>query len=89
MMLLIHVLRMVKFLTELEGYLGERSCYEEETGEDIIEGTEEECYDILMKIQDFHLLGEEVVRKLIHIGFTDFKAYTEIQHTRQGVITLE
>lgn len=81
--------RMIKFLTELEGYLGERSCYDEETGEDIIEGTEEECYDILMKTQDFHLLGEEVVRKLIHIGFTDFKAYTEIQHTKQGVINLE
>jgi hypothetical protein len=81
--------RMIKFLAELEGYLGERSCYDEETDEDIIEGTEEECYDILMKTQDFHLLGEEVVQKLIHIGFTDFKAYTEIQHTKQGVINLE
>lgn len=67
--------RTQKFLIALDDYIGNYSYYDEEKDETIIDGGENDCYDYLMIIDEFHLLGEKIVREYIHIAFTDYERF--------------
>ena len=73
-------LRLRKFLIALDEYFGSFSYYDEETDETIIDGDEQECYDVLMQNDEFHLLTEKTVKEIIHIGFTDYEKYMKLLH---------
>ena len=72
-------LRIRKFLIALDDYFNFFSYYDDETDETVIDGDEQECYNVLMQNDEFHLLGEKTVRELIHIGFTDYEQFFKLQ----------
>lgn len=67
--------RIRKFLIALDDYIGCYSYYDDETEESVIEGDENDCYDFLMVIDEFHLLGEKRVREYIHIAFVNYDVF--------------
>ena len=75
------MLRLRKFLIELNSYFDSYSYYDEETDETIIVGDEQHCYNMLMQNEEFHLLGSEVVKTWIHIAFTEWEAFMRVCHT--------
>ena len=75
------MLRLRKFLIELNSYFDSYSYYDEETDETIICGDEQQCYNVLMQNEEFHLLGSEVVKTWIHIAFTEWEAFMKVCHT--------
>ena len=75
------MLRLRKFLIELNCYFDSYSYYDEETDETIIVGDEHQCYNVLMQNEEFHLLGSEVVKTWIHLAFTEWGAFMKVCHT--------
>lgn len=63
------------FLIALDDYLNSYSYYDDETEETIIDGDENDCYEYLMTVQQFHFIGEKRVREYIHIAFTNYKVF--------------
>lgn len=72
-------IRLRKFLIELDAWVGSNSYYDEDTGETVIDGTENECYNHLMQTDEFHLLGEKLVKDLIHTAFTNYEEFAKLQ----------
>ena len=77
--------RLRKFLVELDDYFNMFSYYDEETDETVIDGDEQQCYDILMRNDEFHLLGADVVKKWIHMAFTDWELFMRMCHTLKAL----
>ena len=74
------LVRLKKFLVELDNYFGAFSYYDEEADETVIDGDEQECYDILMRNDEFHLLGADTVKAWIHMSFTDWELFMKMCH---------
>lgn len=64
--------RFKKFLIELDELIMDGCYHDDEKDEDIITITEEEAYNYIMKTDEFHLLGSENVKNMIHLFVTDF-----------------
>ena len=75
------MIRLRKFLIELNCYFDSYSYYDEETDETIIVGDEQQCYNVLMQNEEFHLLGSAVVKTWIHIAFTEWDSFMKACHT--------
>lgn len=75
------MVRLKKFIVELDSYLGNYSYYDEETGETIICSDEQQCYEFLMQKDEFHLLGSEFVKTWIHTAFTEWDTFMKVCHT--------
>ena len=71
--------RIRKFIIALDDYIGSYSYYDDEKEETIIDSDENECYDFLMVIDEFHLLGEKRVREYIHIAFTNYEIFFNLR----------
>lgn len=69
-----------KFLNDLDDLVMDNCYYDDENGTEVIEVTEEDCYDALMQTDEYHLLGSEKVRAFIHIFLTDWVLASEIRH---------
>lgn len=67
-------IRLKRFIVELDELLQDCEYHDDETGEDVCEITEEECYDFLMKTEEYHLLGTEKVKSFIHLFITDYSS---------------
>lgn len=51
--------------------------YDDEKDEEIIEGTEEDIYNAVMRCDDeIHLLGAEKVKAVIHMYYTDYDSFS-------------
>ena len=75
------LVRLRKFLVELDDYFGMFSYYDDETEETVIDGDEKQCYDILMREHDeFHLLGADAVKAWIHMAFTNWELFMKMCH---------
>lgn len=70
--------RMRKLLIALNQYLDSFSYYDEELDQTIIDGNESECYDIIMRDDELHLLTSEKVKEVIHICFVDWEKFDEL-----------
>jgi len=71
-------IRMRKLLIALNEYMDSFSYYDEEADETVIDGDENECYDVLMRDDELHLLGAETVKEVIHICFVDWEKFDEL-----------
>lgn len=72
------MIRLRKLLIALNEYMDSFSYYDEEADETVIDGDENECYDVLMRDDELHLLGTETVKKVIHICFVDWEKFDEL-----------
>lgn len=68
-------IRMRKLLIALNEYMDSFSYYDEEADETVIDGDENECYDVLMRDDELHLLGAQTVKKVIHICYVDWEKF--------------
>lgn len=51
-------------------------CYwDDEKEEVVIDGTEEDIYNAVMKDDELHLLGSEKVKAYIHLYYTDYETF--------------
>ena len=71
--------RLGKLINAIEDYNDSFVYYNEETDESVIDGTEEEVYDVIMQDEELHLLGPETVKNWIHIWYTDWHKYEEMK----------
>lgn len=67
-------IRLKRFIVKLDQLLQDCEYHDDETGEDVCDITEEECYDFLMKTEEYHLLGTEKVKSFIHLFITDYSS---------------
>lgn len=72
--------RMKRLVLTLYDYLDDYGYYDDDLGETVICGTEEECYNFIMLDNDFHLLTSEFVKHCIHLLFTDWDAFVHLDY---------
>lgn len=75
------MIRLKKFLIALNEYFDTYSYYDEELDDTIIDGDENDCYRVLMKNEEFHLLGRDCAKQWIHTAYTDWELFTKMCHT--------
>lgn len=57
------MIRMRKLLNALDAYMDRFSYYDEDLDETVINGEEDECYNVIMQDRELHLLGSEAVKR--------------------------
>lgn len=67
-------IRLKRFIAELDQILQDCEYYDDELKTEVCDITEEECYDILMKTDEYHLLGTEKVKSFINLFMTDYSS---------------
>lgn len=72
------MIRLRKLLTALNEYMDSFSYYDEEIDDTVIDGDENECYNVIMQDDELHLLGSETVKKVIHICYTDWEQFDKM-----------
>lgn len=70
--------RMQKLLIALNQYMDSFSYYDEELDDTVIDGDENECYDVIMRDDELHLLTSEKVKEVIHICFADWEKFDKL-----------
>ena len=80
--------RLGKLIDAIEDYSNSFSYYDEDLDETVVDGTEDEMYDVIMQDEEIHFLGTETVRKWIHMWFSNWEEYerTRIIMKRSGLI---
>jgi hypothetical protein len=69
-------------LITIDWIIGDCAYYDDETREVVIDSTEEAVYNrVANEEPDLKFLGEAKIRKYIHIAFTDFPVFAELQRT--------
>lgn len=71
-------MRMRKLLIALNQYMDSFSYYDEDTDDTVIDGDENECYDVIMRDDELHLLGTETVKRVIHLCYTDWEEFDKM-----------
>lgn len=67
--------RLGKLIEAIEEYSDNFSYYDEDLCETVVDGTQEEMYNVIMQDKELHLLGEETVRKWIDMWYNDWEKY--------------
>lgn len=65
--------RIKNFLIDLDQLISENECYDDDLKKEVCNITEEQCYNVIMKTKDYHLLGIEKVKGFIHLFINDFE----------------
>ena len=65
-------IRLRNFLVDLDQLLQDNEYYDDELEKAVCDITENQCYDVLMKTEEYHLLGTEKVKAFINLFMTDF-----------------
>ena len=52
--------------------------YDDEKETEVIDGTEEDIYNAIMKDDELHLLGTEKIKATIHLYYTDWPTFSAI-----------
>lgn len=73
-------IRLKNFLVDLDELLQNNEYYDDDLEKEVCDITEDQCYDILMKTEEYHLLGTERVKGCIHLFMTDFASRMAILH---------
>lgn len=71
-------IRTRKLLVALNEYFNDVAYYDDELEKEVIDDTEDCCYNSIMKDDELHLLGTDYVKQMIHIMFTDFELFSII-----------
>ena len=71
-------IRTTKLLMAILDWDSDCCYYDDEKGEAVIDGTEEDLYNAIMMDDEMHLLGSEKVKAFIHIYFTDYHTFSDI-----------
>lgn len=69
------MIRMRKLLSALNEYMDSFSYYDEDLDDVVIDGDENECYNVIMQDDELHLLGTEIVKKVIHICYNNWEEF--------------
>lgn len=69
--------RLAKLIDSIESYSNSFSYYDEELNETVVDGTEEEMYNVIMQDDELHLLGEKTVKEWVSLWYNDWCAYEE------------
>jgi hypothetical protein len=67
--------RLAKLIDAIESYSNSFSYYDDELDETVVDGTEEEMYNVIMQNDELHLLGEEAVKEWVSLWYNDWCAY--------------
>lgn len=78
-------MRLTKFLIALNEYFSNHSFYDDEIEQTMVDGTEADCYNCLMQENEFHFIGEQTAKALIHIGFTNWEAFVVLLNKHNAV----
>ena len=70
--------RIRKLLEALVDYENDNGYYDDDKGIEVIDGSEEECYESIMKDDELHFLTEKKVRGFIHMMFNDSATFSGI-----------
>lgn len=70
--------RFQKLLIALNEYMDSYSYYDVELDDTVIDGDENDCYNVIMQDTELHLLTSETVRKVIHICYTDWESFDKM-----------
>ena len=72
--------RLQELLIAIDWFTMQCTYHDDETGEDVIDATEEDCYNAIIA-EDEHLkfMTEKVIRFYINMAFTDWKAFSALQ----------
>lgn len=71
-------IRMRKLLIALNKYMDSFSYYDEEIDDTVIDGDENECYNVIMQDDELHLLGTKTVKSVIHTCFVDWEKFDKM-----------
>ena len=69
-------IRTRKLLASILDWDSDCCYYDDELETEVIDGTEDDLYDYVMKDDEMHLLGTEKVKAIIHTYFTDYKTFS-------------
>lgn len=72
------MVRLRKLLSALNEYMDSFSYYDEDLEDTVIDGDEDECYNVIMQDDGLHLLGSAKVKMVIHICFTDWEQFDKM-----------
>lgn len=72
------MIRLRKLLSALNEYMDSFSYYDEDKDDTVIDGDENECYNVIMQDDELHLLGSETVKSVIHICYTDWEQFDKL-----------
>lgn len=68
-------IRLRKLINAIEDYADNFSYYDEELDDTVVDGDEDEMYDIIMQDKELHLLGGSTVREWVHLWYTNWTSY--------------
>ena len=69
-------LRFRKLLMAILDWDSDCCHYDNEKDEAVIEGTEQDIYNVVMQDDEIHLLGTEKVKAVIHMYYTDYDSFS-------------
>jgi hypothetical protein len=69
-------LRFRKLLSLILDWDADCCYYDNEKDEAVIEGTEEDIYNAVMRDDEIHLLGSEKIKATIHMYYTDYETFS-------------
>lgn len=67
--------RLARLIEAIDRITAEYAYYDDTVDDIVIDLTEEETYDLIMKDNELHLLGAEQVKHWISLWYTDWQAY--------------
>ena len=73
-------IRMRKLIVAVDEWFSSFSYYDEDTDDNVIDGTEEECYNSIMQDDELHLLTTATVKEVISTAFKDWEKFVKLQH---------
>ena len=65
-------MRFRRFLIDLDQFMLDNEYYDDDKHEVICEVTEDDCYEEMMKTEEYHLLTTKKVKSTIHLFFVDY-----------------
>lgn len=71
-------LRMRRLLARILDWDDNNCYFDDDLNEEVIDGTEADVYNYVMRDDEIHLLGTETVKKIIHLYYTDYHSFTEL-----------
>ena len=69
--------RLAKLIDAIEEYSDNFAYYDDELEETIVDGTEDEMYNVIMQDDELHLLGTETVREWVSLWYNNWCSYEE------------
>jgi hypothetical protein len=74
-------IRLRKFFIDLDQLLQDNEYYDDDLQTEVINITKEQCYDMLMENEEYHLLTKQKVEAFIDLFISDYSSRMNILRT--------